>query len=152
MSGSCYLSFTVIIPDTVTIDLTELSADVSVSANLLSAARVFSTIDGYDDVTGDTIGMLGYRQSSPAGLHEVVDLADPTVNIDRGANVIAGDFDNLTDTTITFHLPWLDNSTAPTCQADLDNLTLKGKVIPAPSTRAAATWMMSSERVPSVSE
>lgn len=139
-TNGAYLSFTVTIPGTVTIDLTGLSADVHVvNAWNWSSSRIFSSVQGFDDVTGDTIGKFGLDAYGDLGpVNQFSDLADPSSNTAVGGNVSAGDFDNLTSTAITFYVPWNDNSTSATRYTDLDNLTIFGvaSAVPEPSSAA----------------
>lgn len=89
-----------------------------------SNARVFSTIDGFDDVTADTIGVLGRSTagSDAAVVHGAISLATPESNLTRGIMSRTGEFDGLTNRTITFYLPWIDGAPTTASYADIDDL------------------------------
>jgi acyl-CoA thioesterase-1 len=127
MTTSAYLSFSVTIPAGVTVNLTSLALDYqAVNVVSYSNARVFSTVDGFDNVTADTIGVLGrsIAGSDAVVVHGNISLVTPESNPTRGANVTTGEFDGLTDTTITFYLPWIDGATTTAAYTDIDNLEL----------------------------
>lgn len=127
MSTGAHLSFSVTVPAGVTVHLTSLRLDYqAVNAVSYSNARVFSTIDGFDNVTADTIGVLGRSAagSDAAVVHGVISLTTPEANPSRGANVTNGEFDGLTGTTVTFYLPWIDGATTSASFADIDDLEL----------------------------
>lgn len=127
MTTSAYLSFSVTIPSGVTVNLTSLALDYqAVNVVSYSNARVFSTVDGFDNVTADTIGVLGRSipGSDSAVVHGVISLTSPESNPTRGGNVTNGEFDGLTDTSITFYLPWIDGAATPAAYTDIDNLEL----------------------------
>lgn len=136
VSAAQWLTFSVTIPDTVVIDLTELSVDLEIAgSDPYTLARVYSSIDGFDDITGDTIVQFGLNAVGTWGPGtQTMDLATLTPanlganNTGAGSNVQIGDFRGLTDTTITFWLPWVDNTVLTTNFADLDNLTIGGIV------------------------
>lgn len=134
ISAEQYLSFTIIIPDTVAIDLTSLSADIEVvNAASYANSRVYSSIDGFDEILSDTIGAIGRNSSgSSAQATQTLNLRNPEDHDNAGnpgtnavTNILAGDFDNLSNTTITFYLPWIDNSGSESRYTDLDNLKVQ---------------------------
>lgn len=137
LANSAYLSFTVTIPGSVSIDLVSLAADLEVTnAYHYSDAAVFSSVDGFDSVAADTIGSIGLGSNGDLGpVVHTLNLVDPNdhdngTNPGAGANVTAGDFDDLNDTSITFYIPWIDNSNSDTRYTDLDNLTLSAALVP----------------------
>jgi lysophospholipase L1-like esterase len=122
------LSFTLSIPAGVTLNLSSLSLDFT-SGGITGAeyinARVFSSIDGFDNLTADTIGTLGRVANGTDSGTMTLSLSTPDSNPTNGANSNNGDFDSLTHRSITFHLPFIrDSQTTPTDYVDIDNLTL----------------------------
>jgi lysophospholipase L1-like esterase len=122
------LSFTLTIPAGVTINLTSLAIDFT-SGGVTTAeyinARVFSSIDGYDDLTADTIGTLGRVANGADSGTMSVSLTTPDSNPTNGGNSNNGDFDNLSNRTVTFYLPFIrDGQTTATDFLDIDNITL----------------------------
>ena len=123
-----FLSFSLTIPAGTTLNLTSLALDFT-SGGVTGAeyinARVFSSIDGYDDLTGDTIGTLGRVANGADSGTMSLSLATPASNPTRGTNVNNGDFDSLTSRTVTFYLPFIrDSQTTATDYVDIDNITL----------------------------
>lgn len=112
-----YFSFSVTIPERKTVTLTSLS--LTYQTNFPNAgfsnARVFSLIDGFDDLVANTIGVVGKAATETPGntvTTATLNLADPTGNPTKGANVQAGGFDGLTAWSLMFLLPWIDGSTS----------------------------------------
>ena len=131
-----FLSFSLIIPAGTTLNLTSLALDLT-SGGVTGAeyinARVFSSIDGYDDLTGDTIGTLGRVANGADSGTMSVSLATPDSNATNGANSNNGDFDSLTSRTVTFFLPFIrDSQTTATDYVDIDNITLSFSSGPPP--------------------
>ncbi len=130
------LSFTLTIPAGVTLNLTSLALDFTsggVTGTEYINARVFSSIDGHDDLTADTIGTLGRVASGADSGTMSVSLATPDSNATNGANSNNGDFDGLTNRTVTFYLPFIrDSQTTATDYVDIDNITLGFVESPAP--------------------
>ena len=127
LAGPC-LSFSLTIPAGTTINLTSLALDFT-SGGVAGAeymnSRVFSTIDGFDDVTGDTIGTLGRVANGANSGTMSISLTTPDANPTNGANANNGDFNSLTNRTITFYLPFIrDSQTTATDYVDIDNITL----------------------------
>ncbi len=127
LAGPC-LSFSLTIPAGTTLNLTSLAFDFTsggVTGTEYINARVFSSIDGYDDLTGDTIGTLGRVASGADSGTMSVSLATPDSNPTNGANSKNGDFDSLTNRTVTFYLPFIrDSQTTATDYVDIDDITL----------------------------
>lgn len=122
------LSFTLTIPAGVTLNLNSLSLDFT-SGGLTGGeyinARVFSSIDGFDNLTADTIGTLGRVANGANSGTMSLSLSTPDANPTNGANSNNGDFDSLTNRSITFYLPFIrDSQTTATDYVDIDNLTL----------------------------
>jgi lysophospholipase L1-like esterase len=122
------LSFTLTIPAGVTLNLNSLSIDFT-SGGLTGSeyinARVFSSIDGYDNLTADTIGTLGRVANGANSGTMALSLSSPDANPTNGANSDNGDFDSLTNRSITFYLPFIrDSQSTATEYLDIDNLTL----------------------------
>ena len=132
------LSFSLTIPTGVTLDLTSLTHDFT-SGGLAGTeflnARVFSSIDAFDDVVGDTIGVMGrVANGANSGTAVSISLATPDSNAINGANSNNGDFDSLTNQTITFYMPFVRLSgVAATDHVDIDNITLNFSQVPEPS-------------------
>lgn len=128
LAGPC-LSFTLTIPAGITLNLTLLSIDFA-SGGVTGAeyinARVFSSIDGFDNVTADTIGTLGRVANGSDSGTSTVNLSAPDANPTNGANSNNGDLDDLTNRTVTFYLPFIrDSQTTATDYVDIDNITLE---------------------------
>jgi len=123
-----YLSFSLTIPAGVSLNLTSLSLDFASSGVTTTEyinARVFSSIDGFDNLTADTIGTLGRVANGADSGTMSVSLASPDSNPTNGANSNNGDFDALTNRTVTFYLPFIrDSQTTATDYLDIDNITL----------------------------
>ncbi|MBX3742693.1 MAG: hypothetical protein KF712_17040 [Akkermansiaceae bacterium] len=132
-----YLSFSITIAAGTAINLVSLTADYNstVVAASYSNARVYSSIDGYDDVTADTIGIIGKTQNASSSGTNVLSFTNPASNTTVGGNITAGDFVNLTDRTVTFYFPWVDTGGAA-AYTDLDNLTLNFTDATAPAAGA----------------
>jgi len=129
ISNNQYFSFSVTILEGKFVNLTSLSLtyQTNFTGTGYSNARVFSTIDGYDDLTGDTIGVVGKATTETPGntvTTDTLNLTNPTGNQTKGANVQAGDFDGLTARTVTFLLPWIDGSTSASSYTDIRSVTL----------------------------
>ena len=127
LAGPC-LSFSLTIPAGTTLNLTSLALDFA-SGGVTGAeyinARVFSNIDGADDLTADTIGTLGRVANGADSGTMSISLTAPDSNPTNGANSNNGDFDSLTNRTVTFYLPFIrDSQTTATDYVDIDNITL----------------------------
>lgn len=137
-TANTVLSFSLTIPVGVTLDLTSITYDFT-SAGLTGGdftnARVFSNIDGSDDVIADTIGIIGVSSNgATSGTGVLVSLATPDSNASNGANSNDGDFDSLTNQTITFSMPLVRSAgTASNDFVDFDNITLNFEQVPEPS-------------------
>lgn len=131
-----FLSFTVTVAAGYTMDLNTLSIDTQVTnAFQYSNARIFTSIDGFDAIVDDTVVQIG--KNSGGGAQP---LTTNTINFNggsySGSNISDADFDGLADTTVTFYIPWVDNSGSATRFSDVDNVVLDATVttIPEPST------------------
>ncbi|BCU78511.1 hypothetical protein [Luteolibacter sp. LG18] len=120
-----YYSFTINIPADKVVTLSSLTMNFT-GTNLFydvnnangHNARVYSSIGGFDDVTGDTLGRVGYIGTGNAPV-EAVTLGAP--------------FATLSGTSITFYMPFIDDSGVATRYITLDNLTINGVVaVPEP--------------------
>ena len=135
LANDTVLSFSLTIPSDVTLDLISLTFDYT-SSGIDSAfvyARTYSSIHGHGAVVDDTIGLFGKATADPVSATGVtIDLADPTGNLLRGSNVNAGDFDGLTDQTVTFYMPMIRSGGDNSDYIQFDNVTLN--LIPEPST------------------
>lgn len=130
-----YVQFSVTIAAGTTINFTSLSLDYTSTVPVanLSNSRVFSSIDAFNQIAEDTIGVLGKSANGPAGpVNSSLSLSAPEGNTARGINVTNGEFTALTNTTITFYMPWIDNESA-TYYTDVDNIQLTFDVVPEPS-------------------
>lgn len=144
ITASNWMTFSVSIPSGVTIDLDTISFEIGVDNFWGNGSpgghmsRVFSSIDGTDAVSDDTIGRVGFLGGSNNTDRPIetqtLGLSDPTGNINNGANVTGDDFQGLTNTTVTFYLPWIDNSSSGTRAVILDDIVINGTIIPEPST------------------
>lgn len=128
ITNNQYFSFSVTIPAGKTVNLTSLSLtyQTNFTGSALSNARVFSLIDGYDNLVGDTIGVVGKAATETPGntvTTDTLNLTDPTGNPTKGANVQAGDFGGLTARTVTFLLPWIDSSASASDFTDIRSVT-----------------------------
>lgn len=129
------LTFSLTIPVGVTLNLTSLTYDFT-SGGLAGAeyinARLFSSIDGTDDLAGDTIGVIGrITNGADSGTGVSISLATPDSNATNGANSNNGDFSSLTNTTVTFSMPFIRTAATTTDYVDIDNITLN--FVPEPS-------------------
>ncbi len=132
------LSFSLTIPSGVTLDLISLTYDYTSSGIERSAlwARTYSSIHGTANAVNDTIGRFGKTSNDPASeTGFTINLDDPTGNPWRGSNVNAGDFDGLTDQTVTFFMPMIRSSSgvASSDWIQFDNVTLNANAIEIPS-------------------
>ncbi|MBK1832121.1 PEP-CTERM sorting domain-containing protein [Verrucomicrobiaceae bacterium R5-34] len=130
-----FLSFSVTVADGYTMDLNTLSIDTQVTnAFQYSNARIYTSIQGFDDVVDDTIAQIGV--SSGGGFQALTtNIIDFNGDSYLGSNISDADFNGLTDTTVTFYIPWVDNSGSDTRYSDVDNVSLDATVtvIPEPS-------------------
>jgi len=130
-----YVQFSVTIAAGTIVNFTSLSLDYTSTVPLanLSNSRVFSSIDAFNQVVEDTIGVLGKAANASQGpINSSLSLSSPEGNAGRGVNVTNGEFTALTNTTITFYMPWIDNESA-TVYTDVDNIQLTFDVVPEPS-------------------
>lgn len=126
-----YLSFSVTIPAGTVVNLASLSLDYySTFPGVYSNARVYSSIHGYGQsapgISDLTIGTLGKASSGPS---EVWTTSSFDFSSPQGSGVMATDFNGLTDTTVTFYIPWIDNG-ENTNFTDIDDLRLTFTVVP----------------------
>jgi hypothetical protein len=140
MAGQKYLSFTLSASAGKVLNLESMSVDVQGHEIWgYFNARLFSDIQGYDSVLGDTIGRFGAAStgSSSSGVSidwvtYTQDLANPLNNAARGANVGENDFQGIF--SVTFYLPFVQNSTSNTRWGEVDNIQISGTVVPEPTT------------------
>ena len=136
ITANTVLSFSLTIPVGVTLDLTSLTYDFTSNINSALAfmnARVFSEIPPVS-VVADTIGVIGVSiEGATSGTGVSLSLATPDSNPGNGANSNNGDFNSLTNQTITFFMPIVKGSEgiAATDYTDFDNFTLN--FVPEPS-------------------
>jgi len=131
-----YVQFSVTIAAGTVVNFTSLSLDYTSTVPVanLSNTRVFSSIDAFNQIAEDTIGVLGKAANASQGpINSSLSLSSPEGNTSRGVNVTNGEFTALTNTTITFYMPWIDNETA-IFHTDVDNIQLTFDVVPEPST------------------
>ena len=130
-----YVQFSVTIAAGTIVNFTSLSLDYTSTVPLanLSNSRVFSSIDAFNQIAEDTIGVLGKSANGPSGpVTSTLSLSAPEGNTGRGVNVTNGEFTALTNTTVTFYMPWIDNETGTT-YTDVDNIRLTFDIVPEPS-------------------
>lgn len=122
---NAYYSFTLTVPNDKMVTLSSLSMSLTgtnlfydnTSANGHNA-RVYSSIGGFDDVTGDTLARIGF-----------VGTGNPAVN----TVTLGGAFASLYGTSVTFYMPFIDNSGTATRYLTLDNLAINGTIaVPEP--------------------
>ncbi len=134
ISNSQWLRFTITILDGYVLNLDNIQVNISGSSiNNFSRGQVYSSVHGYDQVTNDSLGNLGYTTSGTTTMAlQTVDLNNPV-----GSNVTAADHDGLTG-TITFTIPWIDDSSSTTRWVTLFDITVNGEValIPEPGSLA----------------
>jgi hypothetical protein len=134
-----FVSFSLTIAAGTVVNLSSLSLSYTSTVALanISNARVFSSIDGFDNIVDDTIGTLGKGANTATGgpFTSSISLSLPQSNTARGSNVTNGEFTGLTNTTVTFYLPWIDNETGTTF-TDVDDIVLTFDIVPEPSTFA----------------
>jgi hypothetical protein len=130
-----YVQFSVTIAAGTIVNLTSLSLNYTSTVPVanLSNSRVYSTIDGREQIVEDTIGTLGKAANGSQGpANSTMSLSAPEGNAGRGVNVTNGEFTALTNTTVTFFMPWIDNETG-TNYTDVHDITLTFDVVPEPS-------------------
>jgi hypothetical protein len=110
-----------------------------------SFSRVYSSAQGTDDLTNDRIGLVGRNSTgSDASIEtDTVNLDNPAANTDNGGNDSAADY-NLTGlTSITFFLPWIDDSGVNTRYTDLHEVRINGvAVVPTPAALPAGAALL----------
>lgn len=132
-----FLSFSVTVAAGFTMDLNTLSIDTQVTnAFQYSNSRIFTDIQGFDEIVDDTIASVGISTGGGAQA-----LTTNTIDFNggsyQGSNISDADFDGLTDTTVTFFIPWVDNSGSATRFSDVDNVILDVTVTPIPEPSSA---------------
>jgi len=135
LSNNQYVQFSVTIAAGTVVNFTSLSLDYTSTVPLanLSNTRVFSSIDAFNQIAEDTVGTLGKAANGVAGpINNSMSLSAPEGNAGRGTNVTNGEFTALTNTTVTFYMPWIDNETGNT-YTDVDNIRLTFDIVPEPS-------------------
>ncbi|WAC18402.1 hypothetical protein OVA24_14300 [Luteolibacter sp. SL250] len=134
-----YVSFSVTIAAGTVVNFTSLSLiyNSTIPTAEISNSRVFSSIDNFDNIANDTIGVLGKASGTATGgpFTSSISLSSPEGNSQRGTNVTNGEFNNLTNRTVTFYLPWIDNDTG-TNYTDVDDVTLTFDIVPEPTAAA----------------
>ena len=132
-SNSAFLSFTLTNNSGSTVVLDAISLDYqATNAFGFSFSRVFSNVQGFDSVIPDTIGNFGRETGGSDGavVNDVIDLT--ATSTEFGANVSATDFTVADGNSITFFVPWIDQSGSPTRFTDIDNLSISGDITPVP--------------------
>lgn len=129
INNNQYFSFSATIPEGKTVNFTSLSLtyQTNFTGTNASNARVFSSIRGFGSLTGDTVGVVGKAATVMPGAAVTTDtlnLTDPTGNLLRGVNIQAGDFDGISGQTVTFLLPWIDNSSSAADFTDIRSVSL----------------------------
>ena len=147
LANGDFLSFTVTIPATTSINLDTISMDIA-GHNLFGGepfsghtARIYTSLQGFDDILEDTVGVFGF----PVPLSgtdfplatQTRGLSDLSINLATGANVQGTDFVGLTDTAIVFYLPFKDGSATAQRWIDVDSVTITAS-IPEPASLAIA--------------
>ncbi|HML75387.1 MAG TPA: PEP-CTERM sorting domain-containing protein [Anaerohalosphaeraceae bacterium] len=100
-------------------------------------SRLFSSVQGYDVITADTIGTFGFSVSSvnktfPAAI-DVVPFYDSPWDVNKGVNVSETDFAVANGANITFYMPWVDQSGSNTRWVEIDDIIINGSVVPEPT-------------------
>ncbi len=127
-----FLQFTVAVPagKTISLDKLSISFNYTPSGNRVSYAsmRVFSSVRGFDDYHKSVIGYLGSVPRPQGGSMVVLNelnLSKPASNEGVGESVSEGDFQNLTNTKVTFVFPLISQD--PKGTIVIDDITLFGK-------------------------
>lgn len=123
-TANTVLRFSLTIPADRALDLETLTLRYKgTSVNNRSNARVYSNIRGHADATADTIGLVGRSSTGtdPNFVISTVQLRTPSSN---GANIKANDFRALTNRTVIFDIPWMDDNSTALQFIDLDDVTL----------------------------
>ncbi len=142
-TANSYFSFSITIPAGTTVSLASLGLDYQAMNAVANAnSRIFSSLKGYANATGDTVGVLGRRSGGTDSVFvsDLISLSKPRTpspgNYMVGGNIADGDFTNLSGgtagRTITFYMPFIPNATAATAWVDLDNIVLTLEPNPAP--------------------
>jgi uncharacterized repeat protein (TIGR01451 family) len=135
LSNGRYLAFTATIPSSISVDLVSLGCLITgTNLSTLSNARIYTYRQGFDNPVADNIGILGVGPpAAPPGSFDVPTCrvqqalsGDLSWNQEPGGNVGASDHMALSNTTITFVLPWTDNSDSIASYVDLDTLQVVG--------------------------
>ena len=140
-SANTVLSFSVTIPADRALDLETLTLRYKGNSVVSrSNARVYSNIRGHADATADTISIVG-RSSGGTDASFVTSTVQLKTPSGAGANIHANDFRALTNRTVTFEIPWMDDNTTATQFIDLDDVTLTFTevAVPGPVTPTAIT-------------
>ena len=127
LANNAYLSFSITIPDGTYLKLLSLGLDYqATNAYARSSAQVFTSIDGFDAPDSDAIGLVGRTTSGSDAsfVNAVLSLSNPSSNPGVGSNVTTSDFNAVTNRTLTFHIPWIDESASNTRWTDIDNIML----------------------------
>ncbi len=132
------LTFSLTIPSDVTLNLTSLSLDFTsngITGTQYSNTRIYTNLTSNNsaNVTTNTIGILGRSSNGPTFGNSTISLATPDSNASNGTAVNNGMFDNLSNQTLTFYMPWVDSGTDATSYIEIDNLTLTFTPVPEPS-------------------
>lgn len=123
-TANTVLSFSLTIPADRTLDLETLTLRYKgTSVNNRSNARVYSNIRGHADATADTIGLVG-RASGGTDANFVTSTVQLRTPSGNGANIQATDFRGLTNRTVTFEIPWMDDNSTASQFIDIDDVTL----------------------------
>ncbi len=137
-ASDAFFSFMITVAPGWQLDLRSIEVDnQATNTHQYSSARVFSDVQGFDDIVAETIGRVGRTGtgSDEAIQIDLIDLDDPTINEGYGGNVLSSsDFDRTGATTVTFYLPWIDQSNVDTRFTDLHEIRINGTAgVPEPS-------------------
>ena len=133
-----FFSFMITVAPGWQLDLRSIEVDnQATNTHQYSSARVFSDVQGFDDIVADTIGRVGRTGTGydEAIQIDLIDLDDPTINDGYDGYVLSSsDFDRTGATTVTFYLPWIDKSDLETRFTDLHEIRINGTAsVPEPS-------------------
>ena len=128
-ANSNYLFFTV--TSVKPISLESITLDIQgFGITSFAVSRVYSDKAGFDNLVGDTIGAIGFKDKGDHSLEkQTLSLVDPSVNYLNGTGTTTNGFSEVT--SITFYLPFADGSSSGTRYVEIDNLALH--TIPEPA-------------------
>jgi hypothetical protein len=126
LTNGTYLSFSVTNNSGEPLILSSFSATIyATNTYNYSNARIYSSVQGFDDAVEDSIGVLG-RSSTGTDAGWAVQTLDLVGlgNDDQGAHIAEGDFVIANGESMTFYIPWIDASNVDYRYTDIDDLSI----------------------------